>query len=115
MHQRNADCAFNPDLELRQLERRSHDLLDSLGRLQRIFNSAAQRDEHSKFIAAGPREHVACAQRKDQAPSKGDQQLVAGKAPHRLVDPAETKHVDHEHGMLEVARDLLARPARSLR
>ena len=41
MHQSDTDGAFDPDFELRKLERSSHDLLDPLGSLQRIFDATA--------------------------------------------------------------------------
>ena len=85
-----------------------HHLLDALGGLQRVLDAAAQRHQHAEFVAAGAGQHVAGAKRQDQPPGEGDQQLVAGKAAHRFVDPAEAQHVDHQHRMLEVARDLLA-------
>ena len=75
---------------------------------ERVLDAAAQRHQDAELIAAGAGQHVAGAQRQDQPPREGDQQLVAGKAAHRFVDPAEAQHVDDQHRMLEVARDLLA-------
>ena len=42
----------------------------------------------------GAGEHVARAQRRDQAAGEGDQQFVAGDRAHAFVDPAEAGHVD---------------------
>ena len=108
VHQRDPDRAFDADLEVGQLERRRHHLLDSLGRLQGVLDAAAQRHQHAEFVAPGAGQHVAAAQGQDQATSERDQQLVPGEAAHRFVDPAEAQHVDDQHGVLEVARDLVA-------
>ena len=59
MHQRAADRAFDPDFELGQPERRGQHLLDSLGRLERVVDAAAQRDQDAEFVAAGARQDVA--------------------------------------------------------
>ena len=64
---------FDADLELRQLERRGHHLLDALGGLERVLDAVAQRDEHAKFIAPGARKNVARSQGEDQPASKGNQ------------------------------------------
>ena len=109
VHERDADGTFDPDLEVRELERRGHHLLDALRRLQCVFDAAAQRHQHAELVAAGPSKRVAGPQRQDQSPGKGDQQLVSGEAAHRFVDAAETQHVDDEHGMLEVACNLRSR------
>ena len=102
LHQCNADRAFDPDFELAQLERRGHHLLDPLRRGQRIFDPALQPDEDAELIASGPGQHVTAAERRDQPPGEGDQQLVAGQAAHRLVDAAEAQHVDHQHRIFAV-------------
>ena len=104
LHQRDADRAFDADLKLGQLERRRHHLLDPLGRGQRVLDPALQADQDPELIAAGARQHVAAAKRRDQPPGEGDQQLVAGQAAHRFVDPAEAQHVDHQHRIFAVAR-----------
>ena len=67
VHQRDADRAFDADFEVGQLERRGHHLLDSLGRLQRVLDAAAERDQHAELVAAGARQHVAAAQRRGSA------------------------------------------------
>src|SRR6185369_17566415 len=103
MHQGDANRAFDPDLEIRELERSGHDLLDALGRLQRIFHAAAKRNEYAELVAASAGEDVAGPKRQDQPPSEGNKQLVTGEAAHRLVDSAEPQHVDDQHRMLEIA------------
>ena len=107
VHQRDPDRAFDADLEVGQLERRGHHLLDALGSLQCVLDAAAQRHQHAELVTPGAGEHVAAPQREDQPAREGDQQLVAGKAAHRFIDAAESQHVDHQHRMLEVARDLV--------
>ena len=109
IHQRGPDRAFDANFQLGQLERRRHHLLDALGGLQCILDATAKRYEDAELIAACPGEDVAGPQREDQAPGERDQQLVAGKAAHRLVDAREAQHVDNQHGMLEIAGDILAR------
>jgi hypothetical protein len=80
VHQRGPDPAFDPYFELGELEWRGHHLLDSFGRLQRVFDAASQGNQHAEFITAGAGKDVACAQCQDQAAGEGDQQFVAGKA-----------------------------------
>ncbi len=87
VHQRNADRALDLDFQFGELERRSHNLLDAFGRLEGVLDAAAKRHQHSELIAAGTGKHVAGAEREDQPPGKGDQQLIAGEAAHGLVDP----------------------------
>jgi len=107
-HQRDSDRAFHLDLELRQLERGGHHLLDALGGLERVSDPAPKRNEDAELVAAGPREHVAGAKRQDQPAGEGDQKLVSGETAHRFVDSAEAEHVDDQHRMFEVASDVRA-------
>ena len=99
LHHRQPDRAFDLDLEVGQLERRGHHLLDPVGRLHRIVHAPAERNDDPEFIAAGARQPVAGAQCRDQPPGERDQQFVADQSPHAFVDAAEAQHVDDQHGM----------------
>ena len=104
VHQGDSDAAFDADLEVGDLERRAHHLVDPVGGLERVLDAAAERHQDSELVAAGAGEDIACPEREDQPPREGDQQLVAGEAAHRFIDPREAQHVDDEHRMVEVAR-----------
>ena len=68
---------------------------------QALSNVMAEDDE---FLAAGAGQHVAGAQCEDEPAGEGDQQLVAGQAAHRFVDPAEAEDVDDEDRALLLVR-----------
>src|SRR3546814_13454264 len=53
----------------------------------------------SDLVAPGPGEDVAGPERRKEASSEGDQELVAGDRTHAFVDPAEAGHVDDEDGV----------------
>src|SRR4051794_24763430 len=89
VHQRDADRAFDANLQLGKLEWRRHHALDPLRGLERVLHSAAKRHKHTELVAARPSEHVAGTKSEDEPPSKSDQKLVAREAAHRLVDAAE--------------------------
>jgi hypothetical protein len=101
-HHRDADACGDDDLFAADRERLLHELEHAAGERVRVDLAADALAHHHELVATEAGYQVAGTQRVTQARREIDEQLVAGRVPHAVVEDLEPVDVQEEHRGLRV-------------